>query len=104
MLPYLWPGVLTAWMQMYLLYITWMHLSVSLSVVFSSATPWTVATRLLRPCDFPGKNTGRGCHSLLQRIFLTQGLNPGLLHRSQILYCLSHRELHGYICILYIYM
>ena len=28
---------------------------------------------------FPGKNTGMGCHALLQRIFLTQGLNPCLL-------------------------
>ena len=28
----------------------------------------------------------------LQRIFLTQGLNPGLLHRRQILYGLSYRE------------
>ena len=27
---------------------------------------------------FPGKNTGVGCHFLLQGIFLTQGLNPGL--------------------------
>ena len=32
------------------------------------------------------------CHSLLQRIFLTQGLNPGLLHCRQILYLLSYRE------------
>ena len=30
--------------------------------------------------DFPGKNTGVGCHSLLQGIFLTQGLNPGFQH------------------------
>ena len=30
--------------------------------------------------DSPGKNTGVGCHSLLQGIFLTQGLNPHLLH------------------------
>ena len=29
--------------------------------------------------DSPGKNTGVGCHSLLQRIFPTQGLNPHLL-------------------------
>ena len=36
-------------------------------------------TRLLCPRDFPGKNTGRGCHFLLQEIFLTQGLNPHLL-------------------------
>ena len=26
--------------------------------------------------DFPGKNTGVGCHFLLQGIFPTQGLNP----------------------------
>ena len=30
--------------------------------------------------DSSGKNTGVGCHSLLQGIFLTQGWNPGLLH------------------------
>ena len=28
--------------------------------------------------SFPGKNTGVGCHFLLQGIFLTQGLNPSL--------------------------
>ena len=32
------------------------------------------------PWDSPGKNTGVGCHALLQGIFLTQGLNPCLLH------------------------
>ena len=41
--------------------------------------------------DSPGKNTGVCCHSLLQRIFLTQGSNPGFLHYRQILYCLSHQ-------------
>ena len=40
--------------------------------------PWT--QRLLCPWDSPGQNTGVGCHSLLQGIFLTQGSNPGLLH------------------------
>ena len=30
--------------------------------------------------DFPGKNTGVGCHFLLQGLFLTEGLNSGLLH------------------------
>ena len=30
--------------------------------------------------DFPGKNTGVGCHFLLQGIFMTQGSNPYLLH------------------------
>ena len=39
---------------------------------------------------FSGKNTGEGCHSLLQGIFLTQRLNPGLLHCRQIRYRLSH--------------
>ena len=34
--------------------------------------------RLLHPWDFPGKNTGVGCHFLLQRTFPTQGLNLGL--------------------------
>ena len=33
-----------------------------------------------------------GCHSLLQEIFLTQGLNPGLLHCRWILYHLSHQR------------
>ena len=39
---------------------------------------WThgrLPTRLLCPWDFPGKNTGRGCHFLLQGIFLSQRLN-----------------------------
>ena len=43
------------------------------------------ATRLLCPWDFPGKDTGVGCHFLLQEIFLIQGLNPGLLHCRQTL-------------------
>ena len=29
---------------------------------------------------FPGKNTGVGCHFLLQGIVLSQGSNPCLLH------------------------
>jgi len=45
--------------------------------------------------DSPGKNTGVGCHVLLQGIFLTEGLNPGLLHCRQILYQLSHQESRG---------
>ena len=35
-------------------------------------TLWTVTSRLLCPWDSPGKNTGVGCHALLQGIFLTQ--------------------------------
>ena len=41
--------------------------------------------------DSPGKNTGVGCHALLQGIFPTQGSNPGLPHCRQILYHLSHQ-------------
>ena len=40
--------------------------------------------------DSPVKNTGVG--TLLQGIFPTQGLNPGLPHCRQILYHLSHQE------------
>ena len=43
-------------------------------------------TRLFCTCDFPGKNTGEGCHFLLQGIFLTQELNPCLLLGRWILY------------------
>ena len=42
------------------------------------------------PGMFSGKNTGMGCHSLFQGIFLTQGSNPSLLHGRRILYHLSH--------------
>ena len=41
-------------------------------------------TRLLYSWDSPGKNTGLGCHTLLQGIFPTQGLNLGLL---SLLHC-----------------
>ena len=40
--------------------------------------------------DSPGKNTGVGCHALLQGIFQTQESNLGLPHCRQILYYLSH--------------
>ena len=40
-------------------------------------------SRLLCPWNFPGKNTGSGCHFLLQEISPTQSLNPCLL-------CLLH--------------
>ena len=37
-------------------------------------------TRLLCPWDFPGKNTGGGCHALLQGIVPTQELNLCFLY------------------------
>ena len=60
--------------------------SESRSVVFYSATSWTI---LYSPWNSPGQNTGVGSLSLLQGIFLTQGLNPGLPHCRWILYQLS---------------
>ena len=48
--------------------------------------------RLLCPWNSPGQNTEVGSHSLLQRIFPTQESNPGLPHRSQILYHPSNQE------------
>ena len=65
---------------------------VSCSVMSNSSRPHGLwSARVFCPCNFPGKNTGVGIHSLLQGIFPTQGLNPHLLHRRQILYCLSHQ-------------
>ena len=58
----------------------------SLSRVQLFATPWTVAYQVLRPWNFLGKNTGVGCHFLLQEIFPTQGLKPGLPLCRQKLY------------------
>ena len=50
--------------------------------------PWA---RLLCPWNSSGQNIGVDCCSLLQGIFPTQRLNPGLLHCGQILYHLSHQ-------------
>ena len=61
------------------------------SCVLLFATPWTVACQAPLSWDSPGKNTGVGCHFLLQGIFLTQESNPGLLHCRRILYSLSHQ-------------
>ena len=54
----------------------------SLSHVWLFATPW----------NSRGLNTGTGSRSLLQGVFQTQGLNPGLPHFKQILYQLSHQR------------
>ena len=43
--------------------------------------------------DSPGKNTGVGCHALLQGIFPNQWSNLGLPPCTRILYCLSHQGL-----------
>ena len=61
----------------------------SLSHVQLFVTP--VVHRAPLSMDSPGKNTGVGCHFLLQGIFPTQGWNPSLLHCRQTLYPLSHQ-------------
>ena len=58
--------------------------SVAQSCLFQ--TPWTMARQALCPWNSAGKNTGVGCHFLVQGIFLTQGSNPCLLIGRQILY------------------
>ena len=45
----------------------------------------------LSPWNSPGQNTGEGSLSLLEGIFPTQGLNPGLLQCRQIFYHLNHQ-------------
>ena len=72
------------------------HLRVcAFSVVSDSVRPLGLqSARLLCPWDSPGKNTGVGCHFLIQEIFLTQGLNQHLLHllywQEDFLLPLSH--------------
>ena len=65
------------------------------SHVWLFATPWTVAHQVLCPWDSPGKNTGVGCHFLLQGIFPTQRSNPGLPHCRWTPYHLSHQGSPG---------
>ena len=63
--------------------------SQSRSVVFNSLQPHG----LYSPWNSPGQNTGVGSLSLLQGVFPTQGLNPGLPHCRQIVYQLSQNLL-----------
>jgi len=64
--------------------------SLQLCLTLCDPSDWSVPGSSL--WDFPGKNTGVGCHALLREIFPTQGQNLYLLHLlyySQILYPLS---------------
>ena len=58
----------------------------------SFATPWTVVYQAPCTWNFPVKNMEVGCHFLLQRIFLAQGLNLHLLHWHVANYQLSLLE------------
>ena len=89
---------------------TWIPLSLCLSLLPRGMLLWCFMMRLVvQSCptlcdpmdcgppgssvheDSPGKNTGVGCHVLLQGVFPTQGLNPGLPHCTWFLYHLSHQ-------------
>ena len=87
------PGLLYCGQILYHLITVYLYAcsSVIRLVVSDSLQPHGLwPTRLLSPWDSPGTDTGVGCHALLQGIFPTQGLNPGLCHWKQIVYCLSH--------------
>ena len=58
---------------------------------YSCRTLCNPVDRSLCPENSPGRNTGMGCHFLLQGIFPTQGWSLGLLHCRQMLYHLSHQ-------------
>ena len=66
-------------------------IKVKMLVIQSCPTLFDPKDYKLCPWDSPGKNTGVGCHSLLQGIFLTQGLNSSLPHCRKILYRLSQQ-------------
>ena len=65
--------------------------SESVSHVQLFATPWTVARQASLSMEFSRQAYWSRLPFLLQGIFLTQGLNPGLLHCRQILYHLSQQ-------------
>ena len=65
-------------------------LVIRLCPTFSDAMDWSLPGSSVHGRS-PGKNTGVGCHSLLQGSFPTQGSNPGLSRCRQILYHLSHQ-------------
>ena len=68
-----------------------MCVCVSCSVVSDSETSWTIAHQAPLSMEFSRQEYWNGFHSLLQGIFPTQGLNPGLLNCWQFLYHLSYQ-------------
>ena len=67
------------------------HICVCVShlVVSDSVIPRTIARQAPLSIS-PGKNTGVGCHPLLQGDLPVPGIESGLLHSGQIYYNLSH--------------
>ena len=62
------------------------------AIVFAQSCPGLCLPMDCSPWNYLRQNPGVGSRSLLQRIFPTQRSNPGLLHRRQILYHLSHSD------------
>ena len=67
-------------------------------VQYSEGVKWSESRSVMSDSLWPhglwnstGQNTGVGSLSVLQRIFPTQGSNPGLPHCKWILYQLSHQ-------------
>ena len=59
--------------------------------------PWNAVYRDPLSMGFPDKNTGVGCHVLLQGIFPTQGSNHCLLHWQADSLPLSHQGSQSYL-------
>ena len=73
-------------------YIQWIHTCEVTSAVSNSLWPFErLPARLLCPWDSPGKNTGVGCHALLQEIFPTPGSNLRLLYPCTGRWVLYHQ-------------
>ena len=62
------------------------------SFVSAFATPWLVAYQASLSMGFSRQDHWNRLPFLLQGIFPTQGLNPGLLHRRWILYYLNDQR------------
>ena len=56
------------------------HAALSLSCVWLFVTLWTAPHQASLSMEYSRQETRVGCHFLLQRIFLTQRLNPHFLH------------------------
>ena len=68
--------------------------------MFNSLQPHGLQpTRFLCPWDSPGKNTGVGCHFLLQGIFPTQGSNQVSCIGRWILYNGASWKAHKFACL-----
>ena len=93
----LWPWHMTRYFVSWCLLFIWMkflnplHMKWKKVKVLVTQLSLTLCHPMVYPWNFPGKNAGVGCHSILQELFPTQGLNPGLLRCRQILHHLNHQ-------------